>query len=84
MDAAFPDIAPIHLAIICYEAVQLVLGYSTAGFGARRGDVGLGGDHGFVAQQFHQRVDADVGVPSKTCPRCGQCPADSFAGGLRR
>ena len=53
---------PFTLAIICQQAVQLVLGCSSAGFGARRGDVALGADHGFAAEELHQGVDADLGV----------------------
>jgi hypothetical protein len=39
--------------------VQLGCG---AGFGAGAIDVALRGDHGLLAQELHQRVDADVGV----------------------
>ncbi len=42
------------------QLVQRILRRRSAVFGARSIDVALGGHHRFVAEQFHQRVDADV------------------------
>jgi hypothetical protein len=44
------------------QAVERVLGSGGAGFGAGADDIALGGGHGLVTEEFHERVDADVGV----------------------
>ena len=52
----------VRLAIGLDHLVYRVSRCGAACFGARRCHVALRGGHGFVAEQLHQRVDADVGA----------------------
>jgi hypothetical protein len=54
-DSGFPSVGG-------EKAVERVLFSGGAGVGAGAIDVSLRGDHGLVAKELHQRVDADIGV----------------------